>query len=141
MKACFKCNIKKPLTDFYKHKQMSDGHFNKCKQCTKNEAYKHRHFSDQRQKILAYDRERGNRQSYEDTKIYRGKYPKKHKAHNLVNNEIRHKRLLKKPCQVCGKTKVHGHHDDYNIPLKVRWLCAEHHHQWHSKHGEGRNAI
>jgi hypothetical protein len=34
-KICFKCNKVKPLTDYYKHKQMGDGHLNKCKDCTK----------------------------------------------------------------------------------------------------------
>jgi hypothetical protein len=36
-KICFKCNIEKPLSDYYKHKMMSDGHLNKCKVCTKKD--------------------------------------------------------------------------------------------------------
>ena len=44
-------------------------------------------------------------------------------------------------CEICGKEKTHAHHDDYDKPLNVRWLCAEHHRQWHAKYGEALNAI
>ena len=36
-KICFKCSQIKPLTDYYKHPQMGDGHLGKCKECTKKD--------------------------------------------------------------------------------------------------------
>jgi hypothetical protein len=64
-KDCFKCGESKPLSEFYKHKQMKDGHLNKCITCNKKDAMAHR--SENLEKIREYDRERGCRQSPEYT--------------------------------------------------------------------------
>ena len=35
----------------------------------------------------------------------------------------RHARKQKQPCERCGSTNAQLHHDDYERPLDVRWLC------------------
>lgn len=55
----------------------------------------------------------------------RARYPEKVRARTLAK---RHVPL--QPCDVCGE-KAHRHHEDYNKPLDVRFLCALHHKQLH----------
>lgn len=138
MKECFKCGQVKPLSDFYKHKQMADGHVNKCKECNKQDVRENR--SANADYYRQYDKERGNRQSYDYVADYRSKNKNKHKAHGIVQRAVRGMKLFKEPCEVCGQSSlVHAHHDDYLKPLNVRWLCPAHHKQWHDENGEGLN--
>lgn len=137
MKICFKCKVKKPLSEFYKHKMMADGHLNKCKKCAKNDVLEHRNKN--LESIREYDRMRckepKKRASLRiSTDRWAQKFPEKHKAKSMVKNAVRDGRLKRLPCEVCGSDeRIHGHHDDYSKPLDVRWLCAAHHHQHHAK--------
>ena len=138
-KVCFKCEKEKPLSDFYKHKKMGDGHLNKCKECAKIDVSTHRKANIEN--IRAYDRKRGCRQDKKYRDQYKKRFPIKYKAHNIVSNATRDKKLFREPCEICGaEERVHAHHDDYARPLNVRWLCAAHHSQWHAEHGEAANA-
>lgn len=138
-KVCFKCGVEKPLTEFYKHPKMADGHVNKCKECNKRDVTENRNLKIH--KYREYDRERGNRQGHEYVKDYRERFPKKYAAHVLVNNHLRDGKLEKGPCEICGAEKSVAHHDDYDKPLQVRWLCQVHHKAWHKEHGEAKNAV
>lgn len=54
-------------------------------------------------------------------------------ARSAFNHYLRDKNIKREPCEICGK-EAEGHHDDYDKPLDVRWLCFEHHRQWHTIH-------
>ena len=117
---------------------MKDGRLGKCKECNKSDVIKNR--LENVDRYREYDRKRGNRNTAQNVIDYRIRYPNKYKAKNMVNNYIRAKKLFREPCENCGTSlNVHGHHDDYDKPLNVRWLCAAHHSQWHKKHGQGMN--
>jgi hypothetical protein len=133
-KTCFKCGAEKPLNDFYKHKQMADGHLNKCKECTKHDAHRHRRSPVFRERVLAYDKERGNRQDSDYRVLYKQKNPLVTKARSAVSNALRDGKLTRPDsCSHCHKPcKPHGHHEDYTQPLAVVWLCASCHTSLHA---------
>lgn len=74
---------------------------------------------------------KGGMNKSEITQRYREKYPEKYLAHRLMRNAIRKKDIIPLPCEVCGKEKVEGHHEDYSKPLDIIWLCKKHHLEAH----------
>jgi hypothetical protein len=60
-------------------------------------------------------------------------------AHRALQSALRAGLVQREPCEICGAIHgtggavIHGHHDDYDRPMAVRWLCQLHHRQWHAK--------
>jgi hypothetical protein len=66
----------------------------------------------------------------EHSKKYRLKNMEKTHAHRTIYKAVVAGRVEKPDCcKLCGlKTEdLHGHHDDYNKRLEVRWLCRKCH--------------
>ena len=135
-KECFKCKTVKPLAEFYKHSAMADGHLNKCKECTKNDVSKHR---DQNlENIRAYDRARGKiperiKANTEVTRAWRAEDKRRVLAHSSVARAIRSGELVRQPCSRCNDPKSVAHHEDYDKPLEVMWLCQPCHKKRHKE--------
>lgn len=55
-------------------------------------------------------------------------------ANARVNNALVSVKLARQPCEQCGAARAHAHHDNYeeHAWLNIRWLCPEHHKEWHS---------
>lgn len=140
-KHCKGCGKTQPLSDFYKHSRMADGHLNYCKACVKARVAKHREANLER--VRAYDRERAKlperiKAATRVSEAWRAEDRRRAKCHNAVARAIRAGRLAPQPCKVCGAQKSVAHHDDYNKPLEVRWLCQPCHKAHHKNTAASR---
>ena len=136
MKECFKCKTVKPLSDFYKHSKMADGYVNKCKECNKNDVTEHRNKN--LEKIREYDRARGKeskrlKATAEITRAWRAEDSRRAVAHSSVARAVRNGTLSRQPCCRCGDAKTVAHHEDYDKPLEIVWLCQPCHKQRHKE--------
>jgi hypothetical protein len=140
MKYCGKCKLTKEKTEFGKRKASADGLAAICKMCQKE--YDSARLRDpKRMKArLEYQKTKGKDKHLAATKKWVANNTVKRAAHMLVGNAIREGRLVKQSCEKCGNEKTNAHHDDYAKPLEVRWLCDDHHNEWHRINGEGLNA-
>lgn len=122
MKKCFKCQVEKPLSEYYKHKQMADGHLNKCKDCAKRDvADRYSNLSEIPEfveKERARCREKSKRLGYNKKKIptdqkraamvnYVKNHPEKYFSRNKSQG-------LRKELGITDR-KIEVHHWSYNI--------------------------
>lgn len=155
-KLCNSCDCIKPRSDFGKRAASIDGLAAKCKACQSAYDKSRANNPDRVKARLDYAKTEGGiaatkraKERYiskhkdrraETTRLYRERNEKKCKAHGLVAYAVKTGVLVKMRCEVCDSQNTEAHHDDYSKPLDVRWLCCQHHNDWHVKNGEGLNA-
>jgi hypothetical protein len=133
-KRCFKCQVELPMSAFYKHAQMADGHLNKCKECTKKDTSANRLANIDRYR--QYDRLRAAQphrkaMAKEVQTAWKKSHPLRRQAQVKLGGAIRAGLVVKQPCFICGGDSE-AHHPDYDRPLDVVWLCPPHHKQAHA---------
>lgn len=142
-KICFTCKQKKPYGDFNKDPYKKDGFEYQCKFCREQRRQKWLKTQNGRE-FLIRDRIRAKNYYQDNKKRINNRMVKYNKKkistlegrlkYNAYQNVYYHKHkgnLIPQPCLICGNNKVEAHHEDYNKPLEVKWLCSQHHREVH----------
>lgn len=110
---------KKSLEAYYKHQEERQERNRQWKEEHKDEIKEYNHSYLEKNRDAIYRR--------------RNKYvtEKTGYAGSKVAEAIRLGKITPSPCEMCGEKKVQAHHDDYNKPLDVRWLCDKCRRLWH----------
>lgn len=129
MKTCSRCKQRKSRADFYRLTTKADGLQNYCKPCSKAARKEYYRTANGYEAIAESNRH--SRRA--DRRRWRRQLPKRKRAHDAVYRATKAGRLQRQPCEACGAQDAEGHHDDYDKPLDVRWLCARCHGRQHRR--------
>jgi hypothetical protein len=112
---CSICGKHLPLDEFSHLRNRPYGVRRQCRSCVKEINKKHPY---------RYATKQSRRQA---ARRYREEHPDRAKVAQLFWAAKRRGSIIPKPCDVCGSSNTHGHHDNYDNPYSVRWLCPKHH--------------
>lgn len=120
-KKCFKCGKELPITEFYKHPMMPDGHLNKCKNCTKNDVRENYRKKSEMPEYMEKERQRG-REKYQ--RLYSNLHIKKSHKENSTTRALAKRRGIN-----CDGKEIH--HWNYNESKSIFLLTRKEHKKVH----------
>lgn len=113
MKKCSKCLRSKELSKFNRRARSRDGLNTACRECTKARSRKYL--------VSALGRKTRTKYRKEVAEV---RDKKKLHARRKVKEALKDGRLVRQSCMNCDDKLSHAHHQDYERPLEVIWLCA-----------------
>ena len=122
-KICFKCGKELPITEFYKHSRMADGHLNKCKNCTKKDVHENYEKNSEDVDYVERERQRGRNK-------YRRLYADLHKKSSHPENKKTRIKAKRMGIDCEGKEI---HHWNYNMKNDIFLLTPKQHKKVHSQ--------
>lgn len=132
---CTRCNKTKRESEFYKDKKCGarGGRQYHCKECVKDirKQYYDENSEEVNHRVREYQRRNPGR---------KGKPCRANKSQRLLNRAVRRGDIHKPDrCEDCGKVGyLHAHHHNgYEAPYDIVWLCPSCH---HAAHGRGPKA-
>lgn len=125
--VCAKCSKRKRRSMFLHNPKRKAGMFPICRTCRSGDGLgsKKRYTEAGAEECRARTRDYWLRYAKEN--------PLKIKARNLTKKYIRHGKLARLKCEVCGAENSQVHHLNYSKPMKIQWLCPRHHREAHRK--------
>jgi Pyruvate/2-oxoacid:ferredoxin oxidoreductase delta subunit/ribosomal protein S27AE len=137
---CGTCKVYKPEAEFYMDGKTVAGVASVCKKCHLASSIRTRDKNNARElnaehmrRARAADPEKFREREREASRNQRHNSPEKVAARAALNNAVKRGDITKpNRCEQCGQeTRLTGHHDDYSMPLDVRWLCYSCHGKEH----------
>ncbi len=148
-KFCPRCRVDKLISEFSRNRTKKDGFADWCKSCTKTVQDSPEQIEKARLRSARWRSIPGNKEKH---KRWR-ELPASRQAARVrsANEKILHRDkvwartqihlailrgdILRGQCEVCQSDKTDAHHDDYEKPFDVRWLCRKHHAELHQRKG------
>lgn len=156
MKSCSFCGDLKEYSQFHARKTSKDGKTSQCKECCK--VFRKKHYEKNKEKELERSRKwklenpeknlstqkkwrKKNKEKYRlivkrHAESYKKRNNHKIKARRKVAYAMSVGKIKKENCKICKAENSEAHHNDYDKPLNVIWLCQKCHKKEHRKKDE-----
>jgi hypothetical protein len=155
-RECRVCNKEKNLELFTKCNKSLNGRTKVCKSCNAAKHKEYRNSRPEKTKMIQKKSQEkrnnsGKQKEYEQSRRHNDSYKErmrreahkryyssgKAKTRIITNRAIKNGKIVKQCCYQCSSSEnLEAHHENYDLPLEVVWLCRPCHRSYHRRCNE-----